>query len=392
MDRLSEYFGIGKDELEKRRLYELKDMVRQMEEDKVLARNNRNAGDSEYERLVLKYFTPLPFLREWFSEKEVVLACALTGVTENNLCEEAFVSPGNERYDHGAEYIRMSVEYVPKFDSKGNQLMFGERKMVDVYRRTNHYQGLCHGKVILHLLYSRYPSLEEFKFNAYEMYSCEDTYEIYPDNGIYVPFVSLMAGDVDAIIYRNREYCRFYNHGEYAPEILEERLRTPGAARLFDMVLEIGKRERAMGHFPVTADENGKYIRGDGLVEAGTSASGNVKLLARPYKKGTAYPTKPFALQCSTPLSVGRLVDEYLGMAESGKVTIHVYHVRDHAGKYGINVEAVKGSTVNPVAYHYNGTDCSGHEVCSAYGWTGNGTEDLVIRIDCPKLGEKEWV
>ena len=89
--------------------------IEAMKRDKFINQNNKNAQDKEYERLVIKYFTPFQFLRHWFDEREIVLACADSGITLRDLCSETNVEPGAKCHYSKAEYLRTSFESVPQY-------------------------------------------------------------------------------------------------------------------------------------------------------------------------------------------------------------------------------------------------------------------------------------
>ena len=58
LDELSAYTGIPVKELKKKPYVELESDIKAMKRDKFIKQNNQNAQDKEYERLVIKYFTP----------------------------------------------------------------------------------------------------------------------------------------------------------------------------------------------------------------------------------------------------------------------------------------------------------------------------------------------
>ena len=67
--------------------------------------------------------------------------------------------------------------------------------------------------------------MEKYNFSCYGFRSYGGPYEIYPDKiSVYTPFEALMNKNIDAIIQRNADYCKSYNHGEYTVEKWEERL------------------------------------------------------------------------------------------------------------------------------------------------------------------------
>lgn len=386
LDELSEYTGFTIDELKERSYTDLEFMMNNMKNDKIIARNNRNAQDDEYERLVLKYFEPVQFLRHWFDDKEIVFACAHTGITERDLCAEMVVEPGHKCLYKNNEYLRTSTELVPQYDTYGRELVERKRKKMDVYRVVNRYQGTRHGEVVLYLLYRRYPELVQFGFSAYSM-SHEPNYEIYPNNHVYVPFAALMSGDIDAIIFRNREYCKQYNNGRFSPEECEKAFHTEEVLHMFDIIRKIGEKERAAGrHFIKLYD--------DGTVDAGslklvnTSEISDMMLLMEEQSKYNILRDRRFRLECTlAPHSLKHVVNEYLKITNADFVNIHIYHTTDYLGEYSVDILSVrKGETINDDAYTLNGFNYSDQIVHNTFGWIRGNTADLIIRIVCPLI------
>lgn len=381
LDELSEYTGMTIGELKVKSYAELETMVSDMKKNKFMNRNNQNAEDTEYERLVLKYYQLVPLLRHWFTDREIVLACANTGVDISDICGKELVKPGYKCYYDNAEYIRTSMETVPRYDRSGNQLMYGERKEMDVYRVANQYQGLTHGKVVLHLLYGRYPELSEYGFKAYGMSIGESDYEIYPENNIYTSLTALMSGDIDYILHRNREYCRLYNNGRYTPDECEKAFRTDEAQKMFDLIYRIGKKEISAGHLPVKMSDSGKLIMANRMEETAVSKSGNVKLLQ---SEMCVNRKRCFTMDLAAPYGLEDLVCEFVQMVNTVNVNVHVYHVMDYLGAYGVHINMKEGS--GPKGFIKGRTDISGYVVHGIFGWSYGGIYDLTIRIDCPEM------
>ncbi len=380
MDELAEYKGCKVDELKAYSYAELESMIADMKKDKIIKRNKMNAKDKEFERLVLKFFEPLSLLRPWFTDNEIVLACANTGVTESQLCQEHNVPVGNQcSYIHNAEFIRRSWESIPQYDSHGRELMERKREQRDVFRIASRYQGLCHGEVFLHLLYSRYPELSKYGFSAYSMSGSDRDYEIYPKNGIYVPFTALMSGDVDRIMFRNREYCKSYNNGRYTEAECEKAFRTEEAQEMFSLIYDIGMKERREGHFSLIKKDD-RWQTVDGLDTKKVSQSGNVTMLSPVYRYEYTG-RKPFKLDTATTYTAKCLASEFISMIpEARDVNIHVCHNTDFLRKHGLRVRRND--------FHKGDLDLSGYIVNSNFGWFQDNKYSLIIRIECPEMME----
>lgn len=378
LDKLADYIGIPVPELKKNSYEKLETMISKMNREIFQDACKKNADDAEYERLVKKFFTPFDFLRHWFDEKEIVYACADTGVTIGDLCQEAFTEPGMRQsyYTQYGEYLRTSMEYVAQYDRDGHELAERKREKVDVYRIKNQYQGLVHGKVIEYLLYERYPKLKKFHFKFYGYNDSEYDYEIYPDGGIYVPFTALMTGDIDMIIHRNRDYCKWYNNGRYSPEECEKAFQTERTHELFDCIRQVGNKERLAGHTAITADDDGKFRMTNGMSETARPAKGNIRLLR--WANNTAEQTIVFKLVSEKPMTVGKLVKEFLSINDH-PVIVCVCKESDYFSEHPATISVATTSVLNnkhtiPV-FHDR------HKVISVFGLLANNSCKLTVRI-----------
>lgn len=389
LDELSAYSGIAVDELKNKSYSDLEGMIAGMKRAKIIERNNANAQDAEYERIVLKYFEPMDMLRQWFDEREIVLACAMEGVTLHDLCREVYVEPGRKCHYSNSEFVRNSVEYVPQYDKMGRELMERASKRVDVYRVASQYQGSsCHGKVVLRLLYGRYPELAEFGFSAYGMHAGEMDYEIYPVNGIYTPLMALMSGNVDWILFRNREYCKWYNNGRYSPEQYEEALRSENVRKMLDLVRRIGEEERSAGR--ILLKDWDDPVPGTRL-ETKVLDSGNVAVFSEPKRDGVDRTSKKYRFWIGTaaPYAVGTLLKEYLEGIDPAVVKIHIRDAGDFLSENALHLDIRSDWFGKLDIVAKDGTDCSGYAVHSAFGWKLCDAADLTVVVDCPALAEK---
>ena len=191
--------------------------------------------DPEYDRIIKKFFKPFDYLKQFWSDDEILNACAACNITLDQICEE-FKRPDYFGKDPNLEYIRTSTESIKEYDKHGREYADPVRRLCHVYRVPYQYQGLTHGKVFLYLLYQKYPQLKKFNFEAYEFF--DDRYEIYPKTcHIYVPFKALMDKDINAVKDRNLNYAKSYNYGDYTLEKYIERVKNdPNTIELLDTI------------------------------------------------------------------------------------------------------------------------------------------------------------
>lgn len=402
LDRLAEHTGKPVEELKNESYAALEEMIRAMEHDIFVDTVNKNAKDEEYERLVLKYFRPVGFLRNFFTDKQIVLACAHTGVTVGDICGEQLVSPGKKCFYANAEYLRTSQESVPQYDARGRELMERERKTMDVYRVAAQYQNLHHGKVIMNLLCNRYPALREYGFKAYSMDYDRD-YEIYPENGVYTSLAAMLSGDVDWIIHRNREYCKLYNNGRYSPEKCEEAFKSQDVFEMFDLIRRIGESEANLHHNILKMDDKGTLRMLNGLVKRAESASGNMFVMGEEEErvaKKDAYrfklqPAVPYKLAYPVP-TVEDILDEFLPMYPNHTVNIHIADTEDYLRAHEFDItcmpinvhNSAEGRMKHPMELLRESSYARlyGCPVKNNFGTIKGNTINLVIRVDCKDL------
>ena len=375
LDDLSAYTGMPVDELKKKPYADLEAAIEAMKRDKFINQNNKNAQDKEYERLVIKYFRPFQFLCRWFDEREIVLACADSGITLRDLCSETNVEPGTKCHYSEAEYLRTSFESVPQYDKYDRELAERKREKRDVYRVVNQYQHVRHGKVIQKLLYDRYPELEKFEFSFYGMDST--SYEIYPKNDIYVNFAAMMSGNVDAILFRNEEYCKCYNNGRYSLNGHKEAIATDEAKEMFDLIRRIGEHEKAIGHSPIY--KNNKDM--DLMKE-----KDGVRLFMENHDRTGTAPYRRFILDYPENTTVEKLVAVFHNMYSSRSMEITVAHKEDYLCTHAVSVR-INGEPGHCYAAMDPGKPDSGIcPVTNTFGYLRNGIANLIIRTDCPEL------
>lgn len=243
---LCEYHHLTEGEIQNYTIKEILALNDIMASEKKQESFNKNLNDAEFKRIVKKFLTIFDFLSQYWTEDEIVATCAKCVdidqiVEEKNIPCEAIVSSPEEYAElHGYDFIRTDYASVRRYTKQGEELLYGERKKCHIFRCSKSYQGLIHGKVILDLLYGTYPELRQFNFSAYEYYSYNSDYEIYPKTvNCYTPFKALMEQDIDAIIKRNEEYCKFYNNGEYTPEKWVEAVKSVKMQHYFKVIREM---------------------------------------------------------------------------------------------------------------------------------------------------------
>lgn len=242
LKELSVFTGIPIKDLEEKPYREVKTLMDAASARKADYEAETSAAKAaEYERLVKKFFTPFIFLSRWFAEDEIVAACARHMGIHDLVSEsggESYMIPGIKYWDPEAELIeRNKVVLVKQYDSLGRELVERTKALRDVYRVRSRRQGNYHGKVILDLLYGKFPELMKYGFSAY-MYDGCLPYDIYPENHICTPFASLMEGDIEAIVERNEEYAKRYNFGIYTLAKTRERMESEEVQQYFRDIRE----------------------------------------------------------------------------------------------------------------------------------------------------------
>lgn len=205
--------------------------------------------DAEFKDAVIKYFTPFQMLSKYWTTDEIVTACAKHTTISSirqimSIPVENLSNPQRFAENNHYEYIGIDWGNVRQFTKTGEELLYAKRCECHNFYIPSHYQSIIHGKIILELLYTKYPELKEFKFAAYGFEPYGYAYEIYPETiNCYTPFDALLNSDIDAIIARNEDYCKSYNCGEYTPNKWNERVKSPEIQHYFDVVKSLTKGE-----------------------------------------------------------------------------------------------------------------------------------------------------
>lgn len=228
-DELVKFYGMTVDELKAKSYLELEKMEAEMSNSKSLEK----LSDHNFQNAARKFLTCFEFLNQWFSEDEII-AATCRNADMDDLTEEYNLPVGMKCPYQKSEFLGTKQVTVREYDKRGREYLFGTKDMRDVYLIPNNAQGsLCHGKIILDLLYGRYPQLREFNFKAFGVDTREEFYEIYPENNIYTPFRALMEKNIEAIKKRNIEYAQF---DDFTLEKVEERLASKEAEKYFDVI------------------------------------------------------------------------------------------------------------------------------------------------------------
>ena len=231
-EELGKFYVITMDELKAKSYFELEKMEAEMSN----SRSLKKLSDANFSYVARKFLICFEFLNQWFSEDEII-AATCRNADMNDLTEEYNFPVGMKCPYQKSEFLGTKQVTVREYDKNGREYLYGTKAMRDVYLIPNNAQGsLCHGKIILDLLYGRYPKLREFRFKAFGVGSREEFYEIYPENNIYTPFRALMGKDIEAIKKRNIEYAHFYHYGDFTIEKVEERLASKEAEDYFDVI------------------------------------------------------------------------------------------------------------------------------------------------------------
>lgn len=223
IQKLSDFYGISQSELEEKSLKDLRRMSDCMEY-KIA---EHISVDEDYAANIRKWFTPYHSLKQWFTDEEIINACAHCNLTLRQLTDEVPV-PYESTYDPSkyqlAEYLKNEHRHIPNYNHMGQRLYEDKYVLCRIYRMKAKYQGNYHGPVIKLLLIRKFPWLAKYEPACYSWDYDTDKYEIYPNNHIYTPIVALMTGDTEAIKKRNREYAKSYNSGAYTPQAVEDRI------------------------------------------------------------------------------------------------------------------------------------------------------------------------
>lgn len=251
INELSSYYHTPVDTLYEKSLKELMGMNFAMLEEKVKNRQNENAESAEYRRIVKKFLTPYPYLHQYFTEDEIVMACAVN-ITEDQIAtlkpfKTAYVSERKELIypNHPeAEFVSEGTYSFRQFTKQGKELLHRKSEHGFLFRISNNFQTIRHGDIFRYLVYKKYPELKPYDIQFYS-YTKWQPYEVYTADHIMLPFEAMMTGNTDAIFKRNIDYAKSYNHGLFTTEQTMHRMTSENARNLFLIIKNIGEKQQA---------------------------------------------------------------------------------------------------------------------------------------------------
>jgi hypothetical protein len=154
--------------------------------------------------LVNKHFAPVPF--------DLVVELGMSPVGDNIT------------YLKNKPHIMLpdGYEYITKTHPQDHSYTKTERVMCQRWIQSHHYQGLTHEKILYPCMLEQHPWLKRFTLHQYEVPLYGYAPEFYVDLkesiqghcNLYVPYEAFFAGDVAAILERNRSYLKWYTHAD----------------------------------------------------------------------------------------------------------------------------------------------------------------------------------
>ena len=246
-DALKSFYHITDETLNNSTINEILKINNDMLTTKEKERFETTKQDAEFKNAVIKYFTPFQMLSKYWTTDEIVVACAKHATLSSirqimSIPVENLSNPQGFADNNHYEYIGIDWGSIRQFTKSGEELLHPKRCRCHNFYTPSHYQSNRHGKIILELLYDKYPELKEFQFAAYGAEQNPCPYEIYPHTiDCYTPFEALLTGDITAIIKRNEDYCRVYNCDEYTLDKWNERVKSPEMQHYFNVIQSITK-------------------------------------------------------------------------------------------------------------------------------------------------------
>lgn len=157
---------------------------------------------------IKRWYRNFDYLAQFFDETDIcraVLPRAFTQLNDGTIYDFQLTSELTIPTDYDQtyysnsphhEYLKTAYRSVQNHDKHGRAYADHSTKQCAIYRTYHNYQRTIDGRVVLTLLYQKYPELKEFGFSAYAIDYNTELYEIYPNNHIYTPFKALMNGEI----------------------------------------------------------------------------------------------------------------------------------------------------------------------------------------------------
>ena len=220
---IKKWVNISEEELMMRLVKDAVELQKEAEANKATAEAKARLEDPTYGPMVLKFWRQVDYLRQYFTDDEIVDVAA-KHLSVRDLTQEYFARGFRCKEDieriekhSNMQYLRHDRRH--KFEEYNKN---GWKREVedeaDVFLMANQYQSCHDGAPIQELLKQRFPYLKKYKTKIYSLSNSNDW--IYIELGedahsLYCPVSALFEKDLDKIISTHLNYWNNYGHGKY---------------------------------------------------------------------------------------------------------------------------------------------------------------------------------
>lgn len=192
------------------------------------------------------WYKPFSYLAQFFDETDicnVILKQAFVlsddGILTDKYLTKKITIPQNIITDYlessHFEYLGISYQSIQDNEQVKYDHDDHTAKRYNVYRTYHDYQLIIDSSVVRTLLYQKHPELKEYDFDAPPIRN-QETYAVYPDIELIVPFKALMNSDTEAIKKYNMEHARSCNIHPFTPERIKKVLNSQDVQYFFGLV------------------------------------------------------------------------------------------------------------------------------------------------------------
>jgi len=219
---IKKYVNINEDELMMRLVKDAVALQKEAEENKAALETQERLNDSKYPGIVLKFWRQVPYLRQYFTDDEIV-AVAAKHLSVRDLTQEYFVrgfrgQEDIERIEKHANMEFLRHERRHRFEEYKSGWKREVEDEADVFLMASQYQSYHDGNPVRELLESKLPYLKKYKVDAYSPSKSNDWIYIKfgeDAHSLYCPISALFEKDIDKIVSTHLNYWNNYGNGKY---------------------------------------------------------------------------------------------------------------------------------------------------------------------------------
>ena len=209
IEYIKKWVDISEEELMFRLVKDALGLMQDAEKNEKAFEKEKRLSDPEYRRILLKFWKDVPYLRQYFSDDEIVTAAA-GHMSYHDIVTEHYVRGYRESGGlNNWEFLRHERRHAFE-ECKGGWT----RTILDeasVFRIPANYQSVQGSKAVKELVLNWFEYLKDYKVTLYDVSNANDwIFVTIEDHSLYTPLSALFEKNKDKIVNTHLKYWHNY--------------------------------------------------------------------------------------------------------------------------------------------------------------------------------------